>query len=106
MTVDMIGARFRVRAYARPGMTSSFSLHRRVHQGAQQRAEIFALAGALGHEHGKQVFPRIDPEERSADPAPEVLADRARERRHALMGAHRKAKPKAVTRQRQQMAIE
>src|SRR5258705_11007872 len=90
-------ARFRVRAYARPGMTSKLSLHRRVHQAAQLRAEIFALAGPLRHEHGKQLFLRIDPEEGPAHPAPEELTDRARERRHAFHRSHREAKAKAVT---------
>src|SRR5229473_5561417 len=87
------------------GEISYASLHRRINQAAQQRAEIFALAGALRHEHGKQLFFRIDPEEGSGHPAPEELTDRARERRHALIGPHCEAKTKAVTR-RHQMGLE
>jgi hypothetical protein len=74
------------------------SLHRGVHQTAHQRAEMFALAGPLRHEDGKQLFLRIDPEEGSSHPTPEELADRAREGRHPLLGSHRKAEAEAVTR--------
>src|SRR5436190_415490 len=101
------GSRSQVLAWpGRRRLFSRASLHRRVHQTSHQRAQIFALARTLRHEHGKQLLPGIDPEEGSADPAPEILADRAREWRHALMGAHRKAEPKAMARQRHQMAIE
>src|SRR4030081_760754 len=79
----------------RPSVTLH-SLHRRVHQSAQQGAEGFALAGALRHKHGEQLFLWIDPEERSGDPAPEELADRAREWRHALLGSDRKTQTEAV----------
>ena len=72
------------------------SLHRRVHQSAQQGAEVFALTGALRHEHGEQLFLWIDPEERSGDPAPEALADRTREWRHARLGSDRKTQTEAV----------
>src|SRR5260370_21971123 len=101
----------RAQVLAWPGRRPLFlravsSLHRRVPQTARQRAEIFALAGALRHEYGKQLFPGGDPEERSRPAAPEELADRAREWRHALTGAHRTAEPTAVPRQRHQMAIE
>src|SRR5260370_42680622 len=102
--LEMICARFRVRANARPGMTSL--LHSRIHQTSHLRAEIFALAGALRHEDGKQLFLRIDPEERSTDPAPEKLADRARERRQALIGSQRKAGAKAVPRSPQHTHLE
>src|ERR1700733_10470894 len=66
---------------------------------------MFALAGALRHEDGKQLFLRIDPEEGSGHPAPEELAGRTRERRHSLDGSHRKAEAEAVTR-RHQMGFE
>src|ERR1700733_13099743 len=81
------------------------SLPRGVRQTAHQRAELLALAGPLRHEDGKQLFLRIDPEEGSSHPAPEELADRARERRHPLLGSHRKAETEAVTR-RHQMGFE
>src|ERR1700722_3833900 len=73
-----------------------FSLHRRVDQIAHQGAGIFALAGALRHEHREQFLLGIDPEEGSAHPAPEELPDRAWEWRDALLGSHRKAQPKTV----------
>src|SRR3982074_1904328 len=66
---------------------------------------MLALAGALRHEDGEQLFFRIDPEERAAAAAPEELADRARERRHAVMGADRKAKAKTMA-GRQQRAVD
>src|SRR5207253_1917860 len=84
-----------LRTALRPGHEISF--HRRIHQAAHQRAEIFALAGALHHEHREHVFRWIDPEERSGHPAPEELTERSRERRHALMGADGEAEPEAVT---------
>ena len=92
----------------RPGATilsANNSLHRRIDQTAHQRAEMFTLAGALRHEDGKQLFLRIDPEEGSGHPAPEELADRAGEGRHAFRRSHRKAEAEAVTR-RHQMGFE
>src|SRR6185437_8294298 len=85
--------------------TRSGSLHRRVHQAANQGAEIFALAGPLRHEDGKQTFLRIDPEEGPGHAAPEELTDRACKRCHALLGAHRKAEAKTVA-GRHEMAIQ
>src|SRR6266852_388936 len=73
------------------------SLHRCVNQVSHQRAEIFALARALHHEHREHVFSRIDPEEGSGQSAPEELAERSWKRRHALMGADREAETEAVT---------
>src|SRR5579872_3808333 len=72
------------------------SLYRRVHEVAHQRARVLALARALHHEHRKQVFRRVDPEEGAGHAAPEILADRAGEGSHALMRANRKAEPEAV----------
>src|ERR1700733_6506784 len=74
----------------------SISLHRRVHEVAQQRAEIFALTGALRHQHRKQLLLRIDPEERSGHSAPEELAERTRERCDALLGAYGEAEAEAM----------
>ena len=59
--------------------------------------DIFALTGALHHEHREQVFRGIDEEERTGHPAPEELTDGARERRHARIGAHGEAESKTVT---------
>src|SRR6266436_9558158 len=73
------------------------SLHRGVDQVSQHRADIFALAWALHHEHREHVFGGIDPEERSGHPAPEELTGRSRERRHALMVADGEAEAEAVT---------
>src|ERR1700739_22978 len=89
---------FPVQALAGSSVGRCALFHRCVHQAAHQRAEIFALARALRHEHGEQLFLRIDPEERSGDPAPEELADRDRERRHALMGGYAKTEAEAVAR--------
>src|SRR3984957_15232445 len=78
-------------------ISSALSLHRRIDQPPQQRADVFALAGALHHEHDEHVFHRIDKEERAGHSAPVELTDRAGERRHALIGADRKAEAEAVT---------
>ena len=59
---------------------------------AQQVADLGALAGALHHEHGEQVFGRVDEEERAGHAAPEELADRSRERRDAGGGADRRSR--------------
>src|SRR5439155_11244201 len=77
------------------GMTAE-SLHRSSDQVAQHDADILALARALHHEHREQILLRVDPEERSGHPAPEELAERTRERRHAVMGADREAETKSV----------
>src|SRR5215475_12151407 len=69
---------------------------RRVNKSARERAEIFALAGSLRHEHREQVLRRIDPEEGAGPAAPEKLADRARERRHAGLRAHGETEAEAV----------
>src|SRR6188768_1426087 len=84
-----------LRAASRPGHETS--LHRGVDQTPQQVADIFALAGALHHEHREQVFRRIDEEERAGHAAPEELAERARERRDPAMGADGEAEAKTVT---------
>src|SRR5712672_2730821 len=80
-----------------PGHDEEWSLHRRVDQVPQHRAEILALPGALHHEHAEQLFGGIDEEERSGHSAPEELTARSRERRHAFVGANGEAEPKAVT---------
>src|SRR5258707_9148326 len=72
------------------------SLHRRIHQVPQHRADGFALAGALHHEHGEQIFRWIDPEERPGHAAPEELADRAHEMRNARLGAHGEAEAETM----------
>src|ERR1700675_4442957 len=79
-----------------PGMTTSPSLHRRVDEVAQERADVFALARTLHHEHREHVFGRIDPEEGSGHPVPEDLTGRARETRHALAGRHGEGQPNTV----------
>src|SRR5205807_9250327 len=81
------------------------SLHRRIHQVAHQRAGVLALAGALHHEDRKEVFLRVDPEERAGHAAPEELAGRAWEWRDAGLGAHRKAEAEAMA-GRHQLALD
>ena len=85
-----------------PGRGHSTAAYTRLRN---QGAEIFALAGSLRHEDGKQIFLRINPEEGPGHAAPEELTDRACERCHALLGAHRKAEAKAVA-GRHEMAIQ
>src|SRR5262249_24738692 len=88
-----------LRAASRPGHETL--LDGRVHQIPQQVADIFALAGALHHEHGEQVLGRIDEEERAGHAAPEKLPERAREGRNAAVGADREAETKTMTRRHQ-----
>src|SRR5262245_7598310 len=69
---------------------------RRVNKSARECAEILALAGALRNAHREQDLRRIGAEEGAGPAAPEKLADRARERRHAGLRAHRETEAEAV----------
>src|SRR6266542_3077858 len=77
-----------------PGMTL---VDGGVDQIPQQVADIFALAGALHHEHREQVLGGVDEEERAGHAAPEELTERARERRDASVSTDSEAEAKAMT---------
>src|SRR5580700_11793542 len=66
-------------------------------EGPEQYAEIFAVLRRLNHQDREQGVARRHPERRAHHAAPEKLADAARGRRLARIGAHREAEAEAVT---------
>src|ERR1700722_14516452 len=70
----------------------------------EQYAEIFAVLRGLNHQDREQGVARRHPERCAHHAAPEELADAARCRRLAQIGAHREAEAEAVSRPQQIMA--
>src|SRR5580700_9645877 len=71
----------------------------------EQYAEIFAVLRRLNHQDGEQGVARRHPERCAHHAAPEELADAARRRRLAQIGAHREAEAEAVTGPEQIVAL-
>src|SRR6266403_4395617 len=67
-----------------------------VDERAQQMAVIEPPLGGRHHRDDDELFDRVDPERGAEDAAPEIFADRTRQRTAPGGGAHRKAEAEAV----------